>query len=139
MHRLFMHVFQSDSHYTTSESFMHPSYLYQARVSIPTCVIVPPKQLPASQSITSAPARAAPMAADKPPGPLPTTSTWHLQTTQFFKHFLRSCVHPKRIYFYYFSINLKSVKNPDLSKIGMDLLGSAKRNMQISNREYTFK
>ncbi len=51
------------------------SWRYQAKPSTPTCVMFPPKQPLRSRSAVLAPARAAPSAARRPPGPLPTTRT----------------------------------------------------------------
>ena len=72
-----MNKIASKIYILTSESFMHPSYLYQPMVSIPTVVMTPPKQPNRSSSTTSAPALRAPSAADNPLGPAPTTRTSH--------------------------------------------------------------
>jgi len=52
-----------------------PGRRYQAMLSTPTTVMLPPRQPKRSTSITSTPARAAASAAPRPPGPLPITST----------------------------------------------------------------
>ena len=62
----------------TSVSLTQPSYLYQAKVSIPTVVITPPKHPNLSHKMVSAPDRAELMAALNPLGPPPTTKTSHL-------------------------------------------------------------
>ena len=62
-------------------SLLTPSYRYHPSVSIPHSVMVPPKHPYRSITITSAPARAALMAALSPAGPAPTTSTSHSAST----------------------------------------------------------
>ena len=74
----YLQSFQQKMFRVTSESFEHPSYRYQAMVSIPTVVMTPPKQPNLSQRMVSAPALALEIAAERPLGPPPTTRTSHL-------------------------------------------------------------